>query len=103
MGESSGGPIRRGTGHGGPDDADQFPSDGRHGDRGALAVADEMAIAPMQPVLCAPRFRDHRWRLIRAMTRQPHVQGRTMAIVPSGLDEHPPRVAVAGLRECPRR
>src|SRR5262245_7492209 len=43
-------PVR----HGGPEKADQFACDGDHGDRRALAVADEMAVASMQALLGAP-------------------------------------------------
>ena len=44
--------------HGGPQEAHQLAGNRGHGDRRAFAVADEMAVAPMQPLLRPPRLPD---------------------------------------------
>ena len=86
-------------GHGRPDKAREFPRhrDDRHG--GPLAVADEMSIAAMQPLLRPPCFADDSRRLVDGMAREPRAQGRPMAIVPGGLDQHATRVRVARFGE----
>jgi hypothetical protein len=46
--------------HGGPDESHELTGDGGHGDRRTFAVADEMAIAAVKPLLGAPRLSDDR-------------------------------------------
>src|SRR5439155_16534550 len=96
-GSGSGAP--RPLGHGGPNEPGELPGDGGDGDRGALAVANEVTVTSMQALLRAPRFRDDGRRLAGGMTSQPIAERRPMAIVPGGLDEDPSSMGVAGLRE----
>ena len=75
----------------------QLAGDGGHGDRRAFAVGDEMAIAPVQPLLRAPCLGDGRRRLPVTSTGQRVPYRRSMTIVPGGLDEDAPGVGVPGL------
>ena len=83
--------------HGGPDKADQFPGDRGHGDGRSLPVADEMAIAAVQPLLRAPRVAETRAGLALAPPAQRRPEDGVVAIVPGRFDQDASRVGVAGL------
>src|SRR5262252_10156157 len=85
--------------HGRPQEAHQLAGNRGHGDRRSFAVADEMAVAPMQPLLRPPRLPDDLIGLRLAPARQRAADRGAMAIVPGGLDEDPARVRIAGFRQ----
>lgn len=76
---------RRVLRHLGPDEAEEFPGHGRHRDGRGFAMADEVAIASMQPLLRVPRVRDDRRRLIGTAASQGAPDGGGVAIVPGGF------------------
>ena len=55
----------------------------------------------MEPALCSVRESDRPARLARTAFAQRRTHARWVAVVPGGLDQHPPDMAVAGLRARP--
>jgi hypothetical protein len=90
---------RRTVSHGGPDEADKFSGHRRHGDGRPFAMADEMPIAPVQPLLGAPGVCQELRRLSFTPSRQSASDCGAVAIVPGGFDKCPPHMRVAGLRD----
>src|SRR5581483_10883483 len=93
----------RAPGHGGPDEAHQFAGHRRHGDRRSLAVADEMAIAPMQPLLGPPGMTDDERGLAIAPRGQGPAEAGAMPVMPGGFHERAAgmRIARLGDRAAP--
>ena len=84
-----------------PAEAGQLARDGDVCDGRALAVFSQDAVAMLKANLSLPGTdRDLGWDV----SLKPHSSGglaRTVAVVPGGLDEEPPRVAIAGLGDVP--
>jgi hypothetical protein len=85
--------------HGRPQEAHQLAGDRGDGDRRSFAVADEMAVTPMQPLLRPPRLPDDLLGLGLAPARQRAADHGAMSIVPGGLDEPAAGGRVAGFRK----
>ena len=90
------------AGHG-PQEAREFTGNGRTHLDFQLARAHRVLIAAAEPLLASRRSpaRD-RWCGLGPSLQMRRLAGRE-AVAPGGLGEHPPDVAVAGLRCPPRR
>src|SRR5713101_4429837 len=84
-------------GHRGPEEADEFAGDRRHGDGRAFAVPDEIAITPVQALLRTPGLADNLPGLPLTPRGQRVADSGPVAIVPGGLDEGAAHVRVASL------
>ena len=82
--------------HSRPDEPDQLARDRRHGHRRSFAVADEMAIAAMQALLCPPRLA----RRSRGLPFTPAASGRGRWWDDAGSARRPRRGPAA--RDCCR-
>src|SRR5262245_6952208 len=91
-------PARFPSGHGRPQEAHQFAGDRGDGDGRAFAVADEMAVATMQTLLRPPRLPHDLIGLGLTPARQRAADRGAVPIVPTGPDQDPPRVRIAGFR-----
>ena len=79
-----------------PQEANEFPRDGDHGDLRGLPIA-EMLKALMQPVLGLPRLREHAGGLPALPAFEIDADRRPMSIAPGGLHKYVPAVTVARL------
>src|SRR5262249_46816151 len=80
-------PLGVNTGHRRPEKADQFTGDGNDRDRGALAVAHEMSVASMQPLLRVPGLGHDVTGLALDPPGDGATEAGTVPIVPGRFDE----------------
>lgn len=90
-------------GHRRPEKTDQLAGDGDDGDRGALAVAHEMPVAAMQPLLRFPGMGHDVLGLALDPPGDGAAEAGTVPIVPGRLDEDAPYMSIPGLGDSPWR
>src|SRR3954447_15366709 len=77
--------------------AGELAGDRDHDDRAGLASGLERVPASVEPAGAAVRLGSYGERLACTSAFQRDAQARRTTVVPGGLDQQPPRVAVAGL------